>query len=117
MVEGGAAAFSLASQRKFKVHALNFLYRCEDAGKIGGRRATFRPEHTHQTLGWNLRTLFQVLKPKRRVDVVSQDGLAGFKVSVQDALYGFAQKGLPEIRVALGARMDGFLEVVGEWHY
>src|ERR1035437_4935805 len=61
--------------------------------------------------------LFEVLKTDSRVDVVTEHGLAGFKVAVDDAFDGLTQKGLAEIRVALRPRPDGFFKVVGKGHY
>src|SRR5450756_1402575 len=56
--------------------------------------------------------LCEVLKTDSRVDVVTEHGLAGFKVAVDDAFDGLTQKGLAEIRVALRPRPDGFFKVV-----
>ena len=103
----------LPSERKLEVDAFLFLQRGEYAGKIRGGGAALWPQHAHQALGRYLRSLFELLKSDRRVDVVAQDGLAGFKIAVNDALNGLAQKRLTEIRIALRPCPDGFLKVVG----
>ena len=94
----------LSSQRKLEGDAFRFLQRREDAGKIRGGGAALRTQHAHQALSRYLRTLFELLKSDRRVDVVAQDDLAGSGIAVDDALNGFAQKCLTELRVPLRPR-------------
>lgn len=47
------------------------------------------------------------------VDVIAQDGLAGFDVSHEEALDTFAQEFLAERGVTAYAGLDGFFEIVG----
>ena len=43
--------------------------------------------------------------------------LSGAEVSVDDAFDGLSKQSLPEIGIALRARLDGFFEVVRKRHY
>jgi hypothetical protein len=78
-----------------------FLQGRENTGKIGRRRATFRPQHTHEAFDWNVGLLFERLKSNRGVDVIAQDGLSGFKVASEIAFHSLTQKRLPEFWFAL----------------
>ena len=60
--------------------------------------------------------LFEVLKSNCRVDVVAQNGFAGFKIAIDNTFDSFTQKRFPEIGVALRPRPNGLFEVVCQRH-
>jgi hypothetical protein len=80
-----------------------------NAVRMGGRGIALWTQHTHQALGGNLRAPFEVPKSGRGVDIVAENGLAGRKVSVNDALDSLAQKRMAGLRVALCPRPNGFV--------
>src|ERR1017187_6173858 len=82
-----------------------------------GGRAAFWPQHAHQALGGNPRAPFEVRETDRCVDIIAENCLTSREVSVNDALDGFAQKRLPELRIARRPRTDRFFEVVSQRHY
>jgi hypothetical protein len=78
-------------QRKFEAYAFGLLQGREDAGKIRGRRAAFRPHHSHQAFGGNVCAFLETLKADGRVDIVPQNGFADREVAVEDALDSLPQ--------------------------
>ena len=64
-----------------------------------------------------MRAFFEILKSDCGIDIVTEYGLSSFEIAVDDAFDGFTQEGLPELRIALCMRPDGFLEVMGERQY
>src|SRR5882762_9658093 len=99
------------------MHAFRLLQSRQDAGEVCGRGTALWTQHPHEAFGRNLRAPFKILKTDGRVHIVTEHGLPGLQVAVDDALDGFTQERLTEIRIALRPRPDGFFEVVGKWHY
>ena len=103
---------------RFQVEADTFalLQKTDNFKEIVRPRGTCRPQHPHEAFGRNLRALFKILKPECGVHIVAEHGLSGFQIAVEDALDGFTEECLAEIRIALRPRPDGFFEVVSKGH-
>jgi hypothetical protein len=101
-------------QRQLEVYSFRFLQGRQDAGEVCGRGTALWTQHPHEAFGRNLRAPFKILKPDGRVHIVAEHGLSGFQIAVDDALDGFSQERLAEIRIALRPSPDGFFEVVSK---
>jgi hypothetical protein len=76
-------------------------------------RISLGSEHAHQALGRCACCLRQLLKSDGCVDVVAENRLADFDLAGNELLHGFRQKRFTELDVALGASLNGLLEVSG----
>ncbi len=83
------------------MHTLCLLKRGQNNREVRDRRTSFRAQHPHKALCRYMRTLLQILKSNRCVDVVTQHGLAYIEFSVKDTLNCFPQESLTKLLVPL----------------
>jgi|GEM_PF-3599246 len=102
----------------FKIVVNQIRGRCDlrfdDEGNEFDRQTAIAESSVHfvtARYGRNISLFLKRLKSKGRVDVVTQDGFAGFEIAVQIAFDSFAPKRLAKLRVGLRPRPDGFFEV------
>ena len=85
------------------MYASSPLHRAQHTEQVTGGWIARRTEHPRQALGRGPSLLRQALEANRRVDVVTQDCIAGLAVARQKLVDRFREQGIPERRVALGA--------------
>ena len=103
-----------AGRTDFEPHAFLLLEIGHDIEQVTGLRIAFRTKHAHQALRRSIHDRAKLFEPDRRVDVIAQNGLAGFHVAGKKSLDAFAKKCSTKIRIALRAGSNCFLEISGQ---
>ena len=87
-----------------KANAFQALQKTDDLEEIVGAGIARRPQHSHQTLGRNVRCLGDFGEADRGIDVIAQDGFASGGVASKQALDTLPQELFSKLLVADRAR-------------